>query len=439
MGDPRHGDSQSRDSIETLGMDATVWQVAVVDDDEDVHEATALALRGLAIEGRQLHLLHAHSAAEAFALLAAHPGTAVALVDVVMETESAGLELVRRVRSELGRQSLRIVLRTGHPGYVPEMQTMLSHDINDYRTKAELTRARLFATLCTAIRGYRQLSELQGQRDEIAAMHAQLQRSTEAAARQAELRLLAEQALREAGDATAAEVEHRTRDLAQAVTQLEAFNRQVAHDLRGPLSGLSGLSGLMLDRLDRVDTNQLRQYLEMFQRQTTQLNTLVTDLLELARSNHGELRRASVPMSSLVGEAIQSLLLSWPQAASGLISVAELPTLPVDRGLMRQVFINLLGNALKFTAALPKPRIDVFAAIDGQTAKIVVRDNGPGFPADQASRLFTPFTRLHGAGYAGTGVGLSIVRRVVERHGGSVSAESAVGGGASFGVTLPLR
>jgi diguanylate cyclase (GGDEF)-like protein len=143
------------------GSSEGFWKILVVDDDEDVHVATELALRGVAIEGRPLQFLHGHSASEARARLAEHPDVAVMLLDVVMESEDAGLRLVSEAREVLGHRALRIVLRTGQPGYAPELETIRRHDINDYRTKSELTRVRLYTSLTAAIRAYRQLSALQ--------------------------------------------------------------------------------------------------------------------------------------------------------------------------------------------------------------------------------------------------------------------------------------
>ncbi|WP_395699409.1 putative bifunctional diguanylate cyclase/phosphodiesterase [Aquabacterium sp.] len=141
------------------------WKVLIVDDDEDVHQATELALRGVHIEGRALEFLHAHSAMQARALVAAHPDIAVALLDVVMESPDAGLQLVRHLREELNRRALRVVLRTGQPGYAPEIETIRSYDINDYKTKAELTRVRLYTSLTAAIRSYRQILALEQTRN----------------------------------------------------------------------------------------------------------------------------------------------------------------------------------------------------------------------------------------------------------------------------------
>ena len=133
------------------------WRVLIVDDDADVHKATELALQGLLIEGQPLDFVHAMSAAEARHLLISEPDLAVALLDVVMESEDAGLRLVRHIRDDLGMRTLRIVLRTGQPGYAPELDTVRAYDINDYKTKSELTRTRLYTVLTAAVRANQQL------------------------------------------------------------------------------------------------------------------------------------------------------------------------------------------------------------------------------------------------------------------------------------------
>ena len=140
------------------------WRVLIVDDDGDVHKATELAMQGLEVEGQPLAFLHASSAAQARQLLASEEDLAVVLLDVVMESEDAGLQLVRCIRDELGLTALRIVLRTGQPGYAPEIETVRAYDINDYKTKSELTRTRLYTLLTAAVRSYRQICALEANR-----------------------------------------------------------------------------------------------------------------------------------------------------------------------------------------------------------------------------------------------------------------------------------
>jgi signal transduction histidine kinase/DNA-binding NarL/FixJ family response regulator len=136
------------------------WKVVIIDDDEAVHDGTRFALYDYALNGVRLEILSAYSAAEGRALLREHPDTAVVLLDVVMESESAGLELVDYIRKALKNETVRIILRTGQPGQAPERRVIIDYDINDYKAKTELTADKLFTTLTAALRGYQQLQRL---------------------------------------------------------------------------------------------------------------------------------------------------------------------------------------------------------------------------------------------------------------------------------------
>jgi len=140
------------------------WRILVVDDDADVHSTTTFALKGVEMQGRALEFLHAYSSEEARAILAREPDIAVILLDVVMERPDAGLQLVRQIREELGLIEIRIILRTGQPGYAPELEAIRGYDINDYRTKSELTRTKLYTAVAAAVRSYEQLRALAASR-----------------------------------------------------------------------------------------------------------------------------------------------------------------------------------------------------------------------------------------------------------------------------------
>ncbi|MEY8875066.1 MAG: EAL domain-containing protein [Leptothrix sp. (in: b-proteobacteria)] len=137
------------------------WHVLVVDDDPEVHAATRFVLRGQRLLGRAVELHGAHSAAETATLLAGETEFAVVLLDVVMESPDAGLRLVRTIRDELGLSGVRIILRTGQPGYAPELEVISRYDINDYRTKSELTQTRLITSLISALRSYEQIRRIE--------------------------------------------------------------------------------------------------------------------------------------------------------------------------------------------------------------------------------------------------------------------------------------
>lgn len=152
-------------AFETDGADqAPPWVVLVVDDDPEVHSVTRLALDGFRFGGRTLRFLHAHSGAQARQVLLEHHDVAVMLLDVVMESDGSGLEVVGFVRNELCNPFLRIVLRTGQPGQAPEVEVITRYDINDYKNKTELTRERLFTTIYTSLSTYRDLVTLDANR-----------------------------------------------------------------------------------------------------------------------------------------------------------------------------------------------------------------------------------------------------------------------------------
>ncbi|WP_295007976.1 EAL domain-containing protein [uncultured Dechloromonas sp.] len=136
------------------------WRVLIVDDDTEVHSATAFVLRNFTYQGLGVDMQHAYSAAEARRILGTDPAFAVILLDVVMETEDAGLKMVRHIREELGMAEVRIILRTGQPGYAMELEVFTGYDINDYRTKSELTQVRLFTAMISALRSYEQIRSI---------------------------------------------------------------------------------------------------------------------------------------------------------------------------------------------------------------------------------------------------------------------------------------
>ena len=132
------------------------WKVAIIDDEPAVHDGTRFALSDYTLNGQGLEILSAYSAEEGRALIREHPDTAVVLLDVIMETDNAGLDLVNFIRNELKNETVRIILRTGQPGQAPERRVIVDYDINDYKAKTELTADKLFTSLTAALRGYQQ-------------------------------------------------------------------------------------------------------------------------------------------------------------------------------------------------------------------------------------------------------------------------------------------
>ena len=139
---------------------ARKWKIAVIDDDQAVHEGTRFALSDYSLNGAGLEILSAYSAVEGRTLMRDNPDIAAVLLDVIMETDVAGLELVEYIRNEIKNETVRIILRTGQPGQAPERHVIVQYDINDYKAKTELTADKLFTSLTAALRSYQQLERM---------------------------------------------------------------------------------------------------------------------------------------------------------------------------------------------------------------------------------------------------------------------------------------
>ncbi|WKB51256.1 ATP-binding protein [Eleftheria terrae] len=237
-------------------------------------------------------------------------------------------------------------------------------------------------------------------------------------------------------------VQDRTEALERANADLQSFSRSVSHDLKGPMASIGAAARLVQElHGSRLDARG-RQMLELMASECDRLGVLVDELLSLSRVEHQPLQRQPVSMAALARAAAEDVLKqaghAGPHAERVQIVFGELPTVEGDAVLLRQVWHNLLSNAVKFTRQVDHPRIELGAHIDGREQVFHVRDNGAGFDALQAQRLFSAFERLHSAvEFPGSGVGLSIVKRIVARHGGRVWAEGEVGRGACFCFTLP--
>ncbi len=218
--------------------------------------------------------------------------------------------------------------------------------------------------------------------------------------------------------------------------ELEAFNYSVSHDLRAPLRAIAGFSHVLLeDHGDRLD-EEGRSVAKVIQNSTAKMAALIDDLLAFSRVGRTEMKETHFSMQDLISECIQDL--SSAHSDEQVITVCgPVPDVMADRALIRQVWINLLSNALKFSAGAGEPKVVVACSEEEGGAIFSVTDNGVGFDMKYADKLFNVFQRLHSSkSFEGTGVGLAIVRRIIERHNGKVWAHSEPGKGATFHFTI---
>ena len=358
------------------------WKILVVDDDPEVHGVSRLALRSVRFDDRPVEILEAHSAQAARQILQERTDIALMLLDVVMETEEAGLELVPWVREKLGNCALRIVLRTGQPGTAPPYDVMARYEIDDYRAKTELTFERLRLLVVGGLRAYRQI-----------------------------------------------------RELTEANLQLEQFAYAVSHDLQTPLRGIIGFAQLLERQLPKEDERN-HDLLAHILRSGRDLHGLVTSLLQYARIGRERQAAAVVDLNAIVARALGRLR-ALVEERGAHVQVATLPSVLGVSVQLEQLFTNLIENAIKYQPG-PAPGVEIACRGDGTHWEIRVIDRGIGIEAKHLRRIFELFTRLeHGDSVPGSGIGLAICRKVVELHGGSLHAESQPGVGTTMVIRLP--
>ncbi|NVB78227.1 MAG: hypothetical protein HOV81_07525 [Kofleriaceae bacterium] len=225
--------------------------------------------------------------------------------------------------------------------------------------------------------------------------------------------------------------------LESAVRELEAFSYSVSHDLRAPLRTISAFTQALAEDLRHQLDERSRDHLRRVLAAAARMSDLIDALLELSRISRSQLGRHRVDMSAIAVSVIEELRRRDVTRRLGATVAPDL-IVEADGRLVRILFDNLIGNAWKFTAQVVSPHVEIGSILSDGEQVFFVRDNGAGFDMAFAERLFAPFQRLHSdRDYAGTGIGLATVRRIVERHGGRIWADSAPGAGATFYFTLP--
>jgi signal transduction histidine kinase len=238
------------------------------------------------------------------------------------------------------------------------------------------------------------------------------------------------------------ELEHRvacrTAELEAANKELEAFSYSVSHELRSPLRQIEGFIDLLSSTKAAAMDEEARHYLAVIASRAGRLSQLIEDLLAFSRTARAGLRKTKISLKTVCESVLRDFTGATDSREVEWV-VSELPEVNGDAALLRQVFVNLIGNALKYTRRRQRARIEISSRKTEEELIVMVKDNGVGFDMRYASKLFGVFQRLHPhAEFEGTGVGLANVRRIVHQHGGRTWAEARPNRGATFYFSLPI-
>jgi signal transduction histidine kinase/CHASE3 domain sensor protein len=384
-------------------------KILAVDD-----SATYLQALGDTLRADGYDVILAHSGEEALELLAVDSVDCI-LLDLMMPGLS-GQDTCSRIKATPGIRNVPLLMLTA----LEDREAMihgLSVGADDYISKSgdfEILKARMRAQI------RRRHFE-----DEIHRTREELLRK--------ELEMAEAHAARDLAETRARLVD----ELESRNHELEAFSYSVSHDLRAPLRTIDGFSQALLDdHADKLDEKG-KHYLHRVRAATTRMGELIDDLLELSRVGRTELRRSRFDLSTLATRVLAELGNKDPERVVET-HVQDGLLMEADSQLMRIVLDNLLGNAWKFTMKAERATIQLGAEERSGGPVYFVRDNGAGFNMTFVARLFSPFQRLHSeADFPGTGIGLATVHRIVDRHGGRIWAEGAVGAGATLYFTVP--
>lgn len=401
-------ESSSKTPTAELRSSDNHYQILVVDDDEYVHQLTKMVLRGFHFDGHPIQLASALSAKEAIEYLGKHDNVAVALVDVVMETDDAGLQLVNHIRNVYSNNEIRLLIRTGQPGAAPEESVFQDYDINDYLSKTDITAHKLRMALLNALRSYRDIRHA-----------AELQKQI----------MLAEQESRTAAAASEAKSQ---------------FLAHMSHEIRTPLNGIIGIA----DILSQTDLNpEQSKYVSTIEKSGEALLSIINDILDFSKIEAGKLELEHIDFSlNEICESLGNIFIAQLKEKNLNYTFKLDPKIPEflngDPLRIKQILLNLVSNSLKFTTQ-GGIHIDVFClnCNDNIQLQFKIIDTGIGIPENKLNSLFEAFTQVDSSTtrkYGGTGLGLQITKRLIELMGGSIHVESQLNEGSTFIFNITL-
>ncbi|MBN2480413.1 MAG: hybrid sensor histidine kinase/response regulator [Bacteroidales bacterium] len=473
------------------------WNVLLVDDEEDIHSVTRMALKGFTYLGKEIQFLHAYSAGQAKKLLAEHKDIALIYLDVVMESNNAGLDLVKFVRNELNNHFTQIVLRTGYPGQAPEREVISSYEINDYHTKTELTVFKLFTVTLASLRAYDSIMRLENIRQNLDVRVKE--RTTELERKNIELKTLntrlkeQQKQLQKVNTLLGKQKEellsinevseHQKKELQFTLENLKLTQNQliqsekmasvgqltagIAHELNNPINFVSGnVSPLtrdiddilgILNRYEAVirEKNLGKSFSDIeLLKEKIDYKYLINEVKDLLNGIGEGAHRSSEIVKGLrsfsrldedkfmlsdIHEGIDSTLILLYNKTKNRIIVhkeyGDLPQIECLPSKLNQVFMNILTNSVE--AIKNNGEIFIETVSSSLVIKVIIRDTGIGMTSEIKEHIFEPFYTTKDVG-KGTGLGLSISYGIIEQHHGNIDVISEPGKGTEFIISLPI-
>jgi signal transduction histidine kinase len=385
--------------------------VLVVDDDEAVIQVTRLVFSRFKFESHTLELIFAYSCEEAVDILSQRDDIAIVLLDVVMESDDSGFEVISFIRNQLNNHLIRILLRTGQPGLAPERQVIHDYDINDYIAKTDATTNRLNLAMINALRAYRDI--LRAEYFAKRVVFAEFQHQQALKASQAK----------------------------------SAFLAHMSHEIRTPLNGIIGMTNVLADT---HLTLEQQDYLADIHNSGQALMRMVNDVLDLSKIEAGKLELDCHPfkLKDLMAE-VNSMFRAPMMKKSINFHQNIDPQVPeflfADSIRLQQLIMNLLSNALKFTADGGDIGLSLHVAeseVEGLVLVLTVSDSGIGIDQARLGKIFDAYQQAEintSRIYGGTGLGLSLCRQIVKLMSGDISLTSTLGKGSTFTANVLVQ
>ncbi|WP_353570723.1 hybrid sensor histidine kinase/response regulator [Candidatus Albibeggiatoa sp. nov. BB20] len=421
--DGSHAAVKTTDKKAVIPTKLTPWKVLIVDDERDVRAMTELGLKNFEFAGRPLHILHASSGYEAREILSKQDDIAVILVDIMMETDDAGLNLINYIRNERQDSLMRIVVRTGQPGTHFEKTVIEQYDIDDYKNKAELCVNKLYLTMRMTLKGYRDLLAL------------------EETNRNLELK-----------------IQERTQQLEQQNKALIELNQDkneflgiVAHDLKNPLQAIQGSAELIemalkteLFAANATEAPEVLEFANMISVSADRMSSLIMNLLDMNAIETGQLKINFEQFD--IYPILKKVVDEYRKKAQikhisiDFTAQSEPYLAYTDTNMLHQILDNIISNAVKYSPL--NKQIFVRILSQTQSIQIEIQDQGQGLSDNDHANLFGKYTRLSAKptnDEHSTGLGLFIVKKLAKALYGDICCKSTLGQGATFILTIPKR